>query len=924
MIGAAHRAAGGLASLGAVDALDLPRKLVLAACVVDFAARCVRWPDEERTLTPTEVKLLGHLASQEGRVVSQRDLLKEVWGYRGGVVSRTVKTTMGRLRAKVERDPSKPDHLLTVVGAGYRFRASDPRPEEPTIEEEISRRPETRPDLPEPPFGIFGRDAQSERIVAALTAGALVTLVGPAGVGKSRLALDVAIAAASDGDFVEVHRALAEAAQDADRLAGLVATALGIDPDAAGDRGPPTAVASALRGRGRVLLLLDDLDASAGSVGDLLTDWLDACPELALLATCRRPLGVRVERVEAVKPLEVQSASRLFLERAGSTLLAGHRDPSRLAPVLQRLDGLPLAIEMAAGWAGFLGPEDLRTRLDRQLDLLRASPNAPGRHTSLAAAFASSWALLDSNERDALSQAAVFAGTFSVEAAEWVVRPPSGEPLQVLRRLCDLSLVQQVDPGDGGSPALRLLHAVREFARSGGPLPDTEERHAQWFARLGSRDSIDALDDQGGVGALARLEAARADLRLAAERAPTMGLADAAAGCARALLAVARFRGPILDGSDTADRVLAMPDLDRTVAADLLVDRSRALFAAGRAAQANQRLDRAQGMSDDPGFRAEVLRLRASGIGTRDTAAALELAVAALAEAEAMGGTREIGRSKCTLGVILRASGRGHDAKEHLDAAVELLRAVGDARTECTALEHLGRHALDRSRPVRARSLFQAALDLSRLIGARSVEAEILERLATLAALSGSEHAGEEFEKALVLRRSLGHRLGEGYTLANLGAFEAERRPAAAREPLEKALGIALEVADKRLETSSRANLGELYLDLGRLDFAARHLELALPLALELGQPRLEGFVRGVMAQVCYARGDDDAGRVWLAAALQILSGAAIRADLVRLLDRAVQCELDAGRPELANDYLAQADQARELSRVDRPATLIR
>jgi tetratricopeptide (TPR) repeat protein len=484
-------------------------------------------------------------------------------------------------------------------------------------------------------------------------------------------------------------------------------------------------------------------------------------------------------------------------------------------------------------------------------------------------------------------------------------------------------LVEQVAREDGGSPALRLLHAVREFARGAGPPLEAEERHAAWFARLGSRSAISALDDQGGARVLARVEAARDDLRLAAGRAPALGLPDAALGCARALLAVARFLGPILAGSEIADRVLAMPGLDPRSAAELMVDRARALVAAGRHREAGERLDRADQLCADDSFRAETLRLRASARGTRGTAEALDLAAAALLQAEKTEGAREIGRAKCTLGVILRSAGRGADARVHLEAAVELLRAVGDARTECTALEHLGRQALDRGRPVRARSLFHSALELARGIGARAVEADLLERIATLAALSDSERAGEEFGKALSLRRSLGHRLGEGYTLANLGAYEAERRPAAAREPLEKALGIALELADKRLETASRANLGELYLSLGRLDHASRHLDIALRLAAELGQPRLVGFVTGVLAQVAYAKDDPEEGRRLLLEALAVFDRAQVRTDAVRLLERAAQCELDAGNPEAAGKHYAAAIEAGELSKIDRPATLI-
>ena len=104
------------------------RRLELSACDVDLAGLVARWPDGDRALRPMEAKLLAFLASSGGRVVDRADLLREVWGYRGGVVSRTVKVTISRLRSKIERDPSSPEHLVTVPGAGYRFDAGGHRP----------------------------------------------------------------------------------------------------------------------------------------------------------------------------------------------------------------------------------------------------------------------------------------------------------------------------------------------------------------------------------------------------------------------------------------------------------------------------------------------------------------------------------------------------------------------------------------------------------------------------------------------------------------------------------------------------------------------------------------------------------------------------------------------------------------------------
>ena len=176
-----------------MEPLEGPRYLELRGCTVDFAACVARWPDGERTLTPTETRLLRYLSLQEGRAVDRQELLKEVWGYRGGVVTRTVKTTMGRLRAKVERNPREPDHLLTVTGVGYRFAEVDEQGAEPSVEEPRERPrvdEPTRSNLPASLPDLVGRDAELGKLAGHINDdAALVTLVGTGGIGKSALML---------------------------------------------------------------------------------------------------------------------------------------------------------------------------------------------------------------------------------------------------------------------------------------------------------------------------------------------------------------------------------------------------------------------------------------------------------------------------------------------------------------------------------------------------------------------------------------------------------------------------------------------------------------------------------------------------------------------------------------------------------------
>ena len=911
-------------------------RLELSGCFVDFGSRVAVWPDEERTLTPTETKLLAYLAGQQGRIASQRELLREVWEYRGGVVSRTVKTTMGRLRAKVERDPRKPDHLLTAVGAGYRFKAVDPRPEEDTVDGP-SRPAEvptgTRTNLPAVADGpLVGRDLEQEELAPQLQACRLLTLTGPAGVGKTRLALAAAATQAAGDRFREVLLCELETARTPDDVLRGVAGVLGVELPDEGE-GATERLAAALRSRGALLLVLDDFDLAAMRGATLLAGWAADCPSLHLLVTCRSPLEVAGERVVRLSPLAPDAASELFELRAGPDALPGYREADERAGVLEQLDGLPLAIEMAATWAGFLDPADLRGRLDGQLQLLRSQRrDRPGRHASLRAAFASSWDLLDPDEVEALTQAAVFPSAFTVDAAEAVIQLESGAaPLTVLRRLIGCSLVRRVPPTPGGgraTPSLRLLHAIRELAAERGRRPDAELRHARWFASYGDDDALEVLDAQGGDGSLAAFVAAAADLELAVRRALDAGELDTAARALRALLALARFRGPALGRSALVDEVLDAEGLSPGLRGRVALDRAGAQLLSGAPKAADALLDIAGACADgsgDPDLRLQWLRLSAAAASRRGDPRALDMARSSVDEARKTGSVGQQGRALLGLGILLRDAGQGDKAGPALEESVELLRGAADVRSECTTLDFLGRLALDRGRPVRALSLFEAALERARHIAARPVEAGILERLAVLQARSGAfDESHRLYDEGLALRRLVGDRAGEARTLTSLGSMElAAGMRAEARISLEQALAIALELGDPRIEALARGTLGQLFLDLGHHRRAGRHLDTAVRLTGELGLSARCWAFTGVMAELHYVEGDLDEARRLGDAALAGLVEAGVRSDAVSLLERLAEREVDAGQHERAGELLSRARHEAELSQLDGPATLI-
>lgn len=371
-------------------------------------------------LRPLEARLVRYLAQAGGQVVDRDELFRAVWGYRPGVRSRTLDTTVKTVRQKLERDPARPRHLVTCRGQGYRLDAE-------TAE-------------PDPLFG-RGEDLAAISALRAARPG-LLTLVGTAGVGKSRLAAHLAGRGAA---VVALHLA-----STTGELVAAVGQTLLRDSHASS-----AAVAAALSCGALPVLVLDDADRLDARARAHLADWMARGP--LLLATSRMPLRVRGEHVHRVRPLDAEPAAALFLDRVRRRVRQwpGTHDDATVAAVVRRLDGVPLALELAAALAPSLSPDGLLAALDHRLAVLTNGPaDGPARHASLDHALDWSWQRLSPPHRAALAALSVFEGRFGLsEAAAVAATPP-----RVVLDLVEASLVS-ADDGE-----LRLLHSVREWA----------------------------------------------------------------------------------------------------------------------------------------------------------------------------------------------------------------------------------------------------------------------------------------------------------------------------------------------------------------------------------------------------------------------------------------------------------------------------
>jgi predicted ATPase/DNA-binding CsgD family transcriptional regulator/tetratricopeptide (TPR) repeat protein len=340
--------------------------------------------------------------------------------------------------------------------------------------------------LPAPLTRFVGRETELAQAATLLAEARLLTLTGPGGAGKTRLALRLASTVAEDfADgvwFVDLSSLSA-----GQFVWDQVATTLGVTESGSG-RPLTEAVGRYLAPR-RALVLLDNCEHLVESAAEVAAELLAAAPELRLVATSREPLGVGGEVTWALPPLSDADGLELFSDRARQArpnFRLGDEDAKAVLTICRRLDGLPLAIELAAARTRAFAPADIAAGLRDRLELLPSGPRtAPARQATLQASFDWSYALLSDAERALLRQCSVFAGGFDLEAAIAVC--PAGS-LDVLAALVDRSLLLVQDDQDRGGPRYRMLEPIRQFAAKrlaeAGEVETIGTRHGDHYLRL--------------------------------------------------------------------------------------------------------------------------------------------------------------------------------------------------------------------------------------------------------------------------------------------------------------------------------------------------------------------------------------------------------------------------------------------------------
>jgi predicted ATPase/tRNA A-37 threonylcarbamoyl transferase component Bud32 len=751
-----------------------------------------------------------------------------------------------------------------------------------------------------PAPALVGRGELGETLSRYLVAApAVVTLRGPGGVGKTALARH-AVAGLAAGELAWFDLTTCASAED---LVRRVAAGLGFaEPDRAA---LDAQVGRALRFSSRVLVF-DGAEGVVDALRDALGRWGVAGGNHRVWVTARQSLGTGEERVLQVPPLDADHGVQLLRLRAAAQpgrLRGWSEDEASLREICARLDGLPVAIELAAARAAELEPRALLDRLDHRFRLLTRSSDA--RSGSLWAVIDTSWALLSDVERDALTQLSVFAGPFDLDSADAIVdlSEHDGAPwtIDVLHALHARSLIHVVDPESG---RLTLLESVRAFARLRASEreghPDVAARHARWceqYYRDGGEDR--AYGSLAGV-TLRDMEAA---LGFLLGRGEVEGAARVALGIAAAVLRA----GPLEAGLEPLARVLGVLPAGplareaqgrRAWIHHLLGQRDEAkVWAKAQLTGARQVGDPAQ----------ESKALNLLGLVLRDRGdhdGALTLFGASIRAARRAGSPAlQLSARNNQAGLYLRL-GDLDEAEVVIAQNLELASSLGDhhARSRATTWAHLASLALARGRVVDALSHARTALagyadcgDVVRSCAARitiaQASAEIGDgpaaRVALLEAVNESRAAG--------LGR---HLVIASINLANLERVGGARDRAAQR--LRGAEDDAAACGDAALRATATANLGDLLLTEGRIAEAIDVLKRAT-VGVSPVDPLLMAFCAGALAEAFARQGEADGSESALQEARASLGGSPPAAEALRLELRAVRCAW----------WLGQADEAR-------------
>jgi predicted ATPase/DNA-binding SARP family transcriptional activator/uncharacterized protein HemY len=709
-----------------------------------------------------------------------------------------------------------------------------------------------RHNLPPQPTAFIGRDkelAELGRLIREEPACRLLTLVGPGGIGKTRLALQAAADALetfADGVYFVSLAPVSAVKFIAPTMAEALAFPL------YGQADPQEQLLNYLREK-EMLLVLDNLEHLLTSPGErteggvgLLAQILVTAPQVKLLVTSRERLklrrewvftlaGLEVPQRDEVEDVETYSAVQLFLQQARQVQQDLGREPVEWASIVRicrLVGGMPLGIELAAAWAAVLPVTEMAAEIERNFDFLASSMrDLPERHRSLRAVFEHSWRLLSEEERSVFRKVSVFRGSFSRSAAEEV----AGASLHRLSTLVDKSLLRPTRAGRYELHELLRQFAAEKLQEVSGASEQVQDRHADYYAGFLHQQEADlrgSRQPEALEEIAAEIDNVWAGWRWAVQREKVETIGQAL----DSLYFFSEIRGRFYEGEEAFRQ--AMESLGKTRIQNLATEtQTKFKIVLGRLLRGQGWFCTRLGLleQDRELLQQSVSRLRQCGPDAR----------------------QELALSLWLLGVATYYHEDYRQAKQHFQESLSIFTEVGDRWGRGYVLLVLGQVAELQGVYAEAEPLLQESIGISKEISDRRTRSFALNALGRVACVVGEyPQAERHLEESLKLRQELGDLAGIGFSLRDLGNLARARgQYQQANQRLQESLAIFKKIGSRNYTAAALTYLGAVARLLGEYEQAEQYLGESLALAKEIGYQRNIVLCLNNLGRLAYDRG---------------------------------------------------------------------
>ena len=825
---------------------------------LDIARGCVLKAGEEIKLRPKVYETLKYLVENPGRLIGKQELIEAVWPDTFVTDDSVVQCALELRRALDDRGQQL---LRTVPRRGYLFTAQvirlQTRPDQssssdyfdlPAGREHASAKVvRKRRDLPAPRTSFVGREQEVAEVAGLLRRPEvrLLTLTGPGGAGKTRLAIAVA-GAMAENFMAGVQFVGLASITHPELVASAIAEALGIQQ--AANRTVPQLIGDQLQEAGSFLLVLDNFEQVLPAM-KVVAEILEACPSIKVIVTSRSCLRIYGEQEFPVAPLAPSSAIELFAQRAAAVwpgFAITSDNASAVREICSRLDGLPLAIELAAARTKVLSPRAMLDRLQSRLQLLTGGAlDLPERQHALRNTIDWSHDLLNEAERTLFRRLSVFAGGCTLEAAEAVCNTSRDLGIDLFEGLASLvgqNLVQKVDRPEA-EPRFAMLETIREYAvehlASSGEQDATRRSHVAYFLVL-AEEGNPKLSTVDRTRWLSECDSEIDNFRFALDW----------------LFRTQDWQSKDLKTRDFENRGIQIHHA-QTQDLDWALRLCAALF---------RFWDMREHLTEGRARLEAVLRLA----GTERT--------------------KERARVSLFIGAIATTQGDYPAAEDSLQQSLFLYEELGDQWGIASSLNALGVSARDRGDYASAEKTLERSLACWRLLTDRSAIARCLHNLANVVKVRGDyPRAREALREARDIFEELGDRSGAAWSINQQGDIaRAQGDTPAARELYECALSAFRETGDPWGSARSLTDLADIDCEQGNHLAAGAACREALEVFANLGHRR--GIAQAMERSACLALAQGHAGRALkLAAAaahLRHLIGAPLHQPEQRKLDQ--------------------------------------